>query len=192
MYKRILTSLTVVLMAGAVVTGAATASQLQEIGAWAVPSSSTQTKVAGQSQQAIIREKLQEIGAWAVPSSSTQTKVAGQSQQAIIREKLQEIGAWAVPSSSTQTKVAGQSQQAIIREKLQEIGTWAVPSSSTLNQVVPKPLSAPTTTVVASSRDRFDWNDAGIGAALVFGAVFLGAASLVTMRRHQHHGPVAH
>jgi hypothetical protein len=99
--------------------------------------------------------------------------------------------AWAVPSSSTQTEVAGQSQQAIIREKLQEIGAWAVPSS-TQTEVVPKPLPAPPTTVVASSSDRFDWNDAGIGAAFVFGAVLLGAASLVTIRRHQHHGPVAH
>ena len=132
MYKRILTSLTVAFLVGAVATGTATASQLQEIGAWAVPSSSTQTKVAGQSQQAIIREKLQEIGAWAVPSSSTQT------------------------------------------------------------EVVPKSLPAPPTTVVASSSDRFDWNDAGIGGAFVFGAVLLGAASLVTIRRHQHHGPVAH
>jgi hypothetical protein len=60
---------------------------------------------AGQSQQAIIREKLGEIGAWAVPSP-TQNAVSskpqtGQSQQAIIREKLGEIGAWAVPSRST-------------------------------------------------------------------------------------------
>ena len=72
----------------------------------------------------------------------------------------------------------------------QEIVAWAVPSSSTQTKIVPKPLPAPTTTVVASSSDRFDWNDAGIGAAFVFGAVLLGAASLVTIRRHQ--GPVAH
>jgi hypothetical protein len=130
MYKRILTSLTVpFVLAGAVATGTATARQLQEIGARAVPSSSTQTEVAGQSQQEIIREKLQEIGAWAVPSS-------------------------------TQT------------------------------EVIPKSLPTSPTTVVASSSDRFDWNDAGIGAAFVFGAVLLGAASLVTIRRH--HGPVAH
>jgi hypothetical protein len=164
MYKRILTSLTVAFLVGAVATGTATASQLQEIGAWAVPSSSTQTKVAGQSQQAIIREKLGEIGAWAVPTTST-------------------VGS---------KPLAGQSQQAIIREKLGEIGAWAVPSSSTQSEIVPKPLPAPTTTVVASSSDRFDWDDAGIGAVVVFGAVLLGTASLVTIRRHQHHGPVAH
>jgi hypothetical protein len=133
MYKRIFTSLTIAFaMAGAAFTGTATARQLQESGARAVPSNSTQTEVAGQSQRAIIRDKLQEIGAWAVPSNSTQT------------------------------------------------------------EVVPKSLPASPTTVVASSSDRFDWNDAGIGGAFVFGAVLLGAASLVTIRRHQHHGPVAH
>ena len=163
MYKRIFTSLTIAFaMAGAAFTGTATARQVQEGGAWAVPSNSTQTEVAGQSQRAIIRDKLQEIGAWAVPSNSTQTEVAGQSQRAIIRDKLQEIGAWAVPSNSTQT------------------------------EVVPKSLPGSPTTGVASSSDRFDWNDAGIGGAFVFGAVLLGAASLVTIRRHQHHGPVAH
>jgi hypothetical protein len=160
-------------MAGAAFTGTATARQVHDSGAWAVPSS-TQTGVvskplAGQSQQAIIREKLGEIGAWAVPSNSTQTEIVPKSQQAMIREKLGEIGAWAVPSNSTQT-----------------------PSNSTQTEVVPKSLPTSPTTVVASSSDRFDWNDAGIGAAFVFGAVLLGAASLVTIRRHQHHGPVAH
>ena len=136
MYKRIITSLTVAfVLAGAVATGTATARQLQEIGAWAVPSSSTQTEVAGQSQQAIIRQKLQEIGAWAVPSSQ-----------------------------QTDTKP-------LVSEKLSGLGL-------------------PTTTTVASGSDGFDWNDAGIGAAFVFGITLVGAASLVTIRRH--HGAVAH
>jgi hypothetical protein len=204
MYKRIFTSLTIAFaMAGAAFTGTATARQVQDSGAWAVPAS-TQTGVvskplAGQSQQAIIREKLGEIGAWAVPSNSTQTpsnstqtEIVPKSQQAIIREKLGEIGAWAVPSNSTQTEIVPKSQQAIIREKLEEIGAWAVPSNSTQTEIVPKSLPTSPTTVVASSSDRFDWNDAGIGGAFVFSAVLLGAASLVTIRRHQQHGPVAH
>ena len=167
MYKRIFTSLTIAFaMAGAAFTGTATARQLQEIGAWAVPSS-TQTGVVS-------------------------NPLAGQSQQAIIRDKLGEIGAWAVPSNSRQTEIVPKSQQAITRGKLGEIGAWAVPSNSTQTEIVPKSLPASPTTVVASSSDRFDWNDAGIGAAFVFGAVLLGAASLVTIRRHQHHGPVAH
>jgi hypothetical protein len=97
------------------------------------------------------------------------------SQQAIIREKLGEIGAWAVPSTSTTS-----TQQAIIREKLGEIGAWAVPSTSTTS----------TPTPVVSSDDGFDWNNAGIGAAFVLGAMLLGVASLATRRRH--HRPVAH
>jgi hypothetical protein len=100
----------------------------------------------------------------------------------------QQIGARAAPSSSTQTEVAGQSQREIIRDKLGEIGAWAVPSS-TQTEVVPKP-TAPTTSFVASSSDGFDWNDAGIGAAFVFGIMLVGAASAMTIRRH--HGPVAH
>jgi hypothetical protein len=68
--------------------------KLGEIGAWAVPSTSTTS-----TQQAIIREKLGEIGAWAVPSTSTTS-----TQHAIIREKLGEIGAWAVPSTSTTSR----------------------------------------------------------------------------------------
>jgi hypothetical protein len=95
----------------------------------------------------------------------------------------------------------GQSQRACINEKLGEVGSWAVPSSSA-QAVVSKPLvsekvaglrlPAPTTTVVASTGDGFDWNDAGIGAAFVLGTMLLGTASLVTIRRHQHHRPVAH
>jgi hypothetical protein len=68
----------------------------------------------------------------------------------------------------------------------QEIGARAAPSS-TQTEVVPKPLPA---TIVASSSDGFDWNDAGIGAASVFGITLVGAASLMTIRRH--HGPAAH
>jgi hypothetical protein len=101
--------------------------------------------------------------------------VGQKSQQAIIREKLGEIGAWAVPSTSTTS-----TQQPIIREKLGEIGAWAVPSTSTTS----------TPTPVVSSDDGFDWNNAGIGAAFVLGAMLLGVASLATRRRH--HRPVAH
>jgi hypothetical protein len=135
MYKRIFTSLTVpFVLAGAIATGTATARHHQEIGAGAAPSSSTQTEVAGQSQQ-------------------TDTTP-------LVSEKLSGLGALAVPSS-TQT------------------------------EVVPKPLpAAPTTTVVAPSSDGFHWNDAGIGAAFVFGITLVGAASLMTIRRHQ--GPAAH
>jgi hypothetical protein len=48
--------------------------------------------------------------------------------------------------------------------------------------------SAPTTSVVSTG--GFDWADAGIGAAFVFGTMLLGAACVMTIRRH--HGPLAH
>jgi hypothetical protein len=44
-----------------------------------------------------VREKLDEIGAWAVPSTSKEKRLASESQQTTIREKLGEIGSWAVP-----------------------------------------------------------------------------------------------
>ena len=97
--------------------------------------------------------------------------------QPIIRQKLGEIGAWAVPSTGRQRPPARDSQQAIIRQKLGEIGAWAVPSTSS--------------TTVASSSGGFDWNDAGIGAGFATAALLLGAAGLVTRRRH-HRRPLPH
>jgi hypothetical protein len=137
--------------------------------------------VGQNSQRAIIRQKLDEIGAWAVPSTSkvASKPLSGPPQRAIIRQKLDEIGAWAVPSTSkvASKPLSGPSQRAIIREKLGEIGAWAVPTTST-----PTP--------VAPSDGGFDWNNAGIGAALLFAAALIGVASLATKRRH--HRPVAH
>jgi|SRR6185312_12113416 hypothetical protein len=107
---------------------------------------------------------------WAAPA---QAKPTGMSQG-----QLQEIGAWAVPSTSKQMPLANQPGQPTVREQLQEIGAWAVPSTS-------KP------TVVASSSGEFDWNNAGIGAAVVLGLVVFGAATLLAVRRH-YHTPVAY
>ena len=107
---------------------------------------------------------------WAAPA---QAKPTGMSQG-----QLQEIGAWAVPSTSKQMPLANQPGQPTVREQLQEIGAWAVPSTST-------------PTVVASSSGEFDWNNAGIGAAVVLGLVFFGAGTLLAVRRH-YHTPVAY
>jgi len=107
---------------------------------------------------------------WAAPA---QAKPTGMSQG-----QLQEIGAWAVPSTSKQMPLANQPGQPTVREQLQEIGAWAVPATST-------------TAVVASSSGEFDWNNAGIGAAVVLGLVVFGAATLLAVRRH-YHTPVAY
>jgi len=106
-------------------------------------------------------------------TGTAQAKPTGMSQG-----QLQEIGAWAVPSTSKQLPLANQPGQPTVREQLQEIGAWAVPSTS-------KP------TVVASSSGEFDWNNAGIGAAVVLGLVVFGAATLLAVRRH-YHTPVAY
>jgi arginine repressor len=99
-------------------------------------------------------------------------------QQAALRVRLEEIGAWAVPSTSKQMPLAHQPGQPTVGEQLREIGAWAVPSTSK-------------TTVVASSSGEFDWNNAGIGAALVLGVAVFGAATLLAVRRH-YHRPVAY
>ena len=106
-------------------------------------------------------------------AGTAQAKPTGMSQG-----QLQEIGAWAVPSTSKQLPLANQPGQPTVREQLQEIGAWAVPSTS-------KP------TVVASSSGEFDWNNAGIGAAVVLGLVVFGAGALLAVRRH-YHTPVAY
>jgi hypothetical protein len=65
--------------------------------------------VGQQPQRALIRQKLEEIGAWAVPSTVGQKPPARYSRQALIRQKLEEIGAWAVPSTATSTTVVASS-----------------------------------------------------------------------------------
>jgi arginine repressor len=129
-------------------------------------------------QQAALRVRLEEIGAWAVPSTSKQMPLAHQPGQPTVGEQLREIGAWAVPSTSKQMPLAHQPGQPTVGEQLREIGAWAVPSTSK-------------TTVVASSSGEFDWNNAGIGAALVLGVAVFGAATLLAVRRH-YHKPVAY
>lgn len=51
-------------------------------------------------------------------------------------------------------------------------------------------LPPPSSTQVASSGDEFDWSDAGIGAAAVFGTVLLGAGLVLTIGRREF--PLAH
>ena len=53
--------------------------------------------------------QLQEIGAWAVPSTSKQMPLANQPGRPTVREQLQELGGWAVPSTSKTTVVASSS-----------------------------------------------------------------------------------
>jgi hypothetical protein len=52
-----------------------------------------------------------------------------------------------------------------------------------------QPFTADHTTLVATN-DSFDWGDAGIGAGALFGTMLLGAAGVLTLRRHR--GTLAH
>jgi hypothetical protein len=147
---------------------------------------------------------LSTASAWATPTGMTKAEYRalmlrseGMNQRyglykyspALVSDKLGEIGAWAVPTSPKQTVPTRVDQQ------LEEIGAWAVPSKQNAETpLVSEKLSGlgvgqPTTTL-ASSGDGFDWNDAGIGAALVFGVAVLGIGSLLTVR-HQHR-PIPH
>lgn len=147
---------------------------------------------------------LSTASAWATPAGMTKAEYRalmlrseGMNQryglykysQALVSDKLGEIGAWAVPTSPKQTLPTRVDQQ------LEEIGAWAVPSKQNAETpLVSEKLSGlgvgqPTTTL-ASSGDGFDWNDAGVGAALVFGVAVLGIGSLLTVR-HQHR-PIPH
>lgn len=147
---------------------------------------------------------LSTASAWATPAGMTKAEYRalmlrseGMNQryglykysQALVSDKLGEIGAWAVPTSPKQTVPTRVDQQ------LEEIGAWAVPSKQNAETpLVSEKLSGlgvgqPTTTL-ASSGDGFDWNDAGVGAALVFGVAVLGIGSLLTVR-HQHR-PIPH
>ena len=147
---------------------------------------------------------LSTASAWATPAGMTKAEYRalmlrseGMNQryglykysQALVSDKLGEIGAWAVPTSPNQTLPTRVDQQ------LEEIGAWAVPSKQNAETpLVSEKLSGlgvgqPTTTL-ASSGDGFDWNDAGVGAALVFGVAVLGIGSLLTVR-HQHR-PIPH
>ena len=76
-----------------------------------------------------------------------------------------------------------------VNQKLEEIGAWAVPSNQTASTpIVSEKLSGldrqPTSTAT-SGGNGFDWNDAGIGAALAFAGV-LGIGAVLTVRHKQH------
>jgi opacity protein-like surface antigen len=123
---------------------------------------------------------------------------------------LSSASAWAQPTGMTKAEYRalmlrsegmnqkyglGQySQQAIVRSKLGEIGAWAVPSpqQNDTKPLVSEKLAGldlPPATK-STSGGGFDWNDAGIGAALAFGFVVLGVGSLLTVR--QQHKPIPH
>jgi hypothetical protein len=70
------------------------------------------------------------------------------------------------------------------------LGQWATTKPIVSEKVSGLELPPPSSTQVASSGNEFDWSDAGIGAAAVFGTVLLGAGLVLTIRRREF--PLAH
>jgi len=104
------------------------------------------------------------------------------------------------PALSSQT---GSPKQTVplsdVNQKLEEIGAWAVPTKQTVSTpLVSEKLSGldlqPTSTAT-SGGNGFDWNDAGIGAALAFVGV-LGIGAVLTVRNTDQasfpHWPILH
>jgi opacity protein-like surface antigen len=82
-----------------------------------------------------------------------------------------------------------------VNQKLEEIGAWAVPSKQSVSTpLVSEKLSGldlqPTSTAT-SGGNGFDWNDAGIGAALALAGV-LGIGAVLTVRHQHQHKPILH
>jgi hypothetical protein len=111
------------------------------------------------------------------------------SKPPLVSDQLGEIGAWAVPSTQQKNTTP------LVSDQLGEIGAWAVPSTQQKNTtpLVSEKLAGLDLQPAATSTSGggFDWNDAGIGAALAFGFVVLGVGSLLTVRSQQHK-PIPH
>jgi hypothetical protein len=83
----------------------------------------------------------------------------------------------------------------IVSEKTAGLGQISQPAasrvvSSEVSTGLVRPFSHSSQPVVASTDEGFNWSDAGIGAAALFGTMLLGAAGALTLRRHR--GTVAH
>jgi hypothetical protein len=138
---------------------------------------------------------LSSAGAWAQPSGMTKAEY----RALMIRSEAmnQRYGLYEYAQPGLLSNDHPVNSRPSVNGKLGEIGAWAVPAKQ---QTQSKPLVSeklsglgvgePTTTV-ASSGKGFDWNDAGIGAALAFGFVVLGVGSLLTVRQQQHK-PIPH
>jgi hypothetical protein len=70
------------------------------------------------------------------------------------------------------------------------LGQSSAPLVSEKTTGLVQPFSHTAQPVTVSTDDGFNWSDAGIGAAALFGTMLLGAAGALTLRRHR--GTLAH
>jgi hypothetical protein len=125
------------------------------------------------------------------------------SVQSAMAIRVGDPGGAAVATSSApivSEKTAGLTQVTqsapIVSEKLAGLTQVTEPSASPvlpseITTGLVQPLSHSTQPVAVSTNDDgFNWSDAGIGAAALFGTMLLGAAGALTLRRHR--GTLAH
>jgi hypothetical protein len=104
---------------------------------------------------------------------------------------------YAVQSSKpiVSEKIAGlnlvtQSVKPIVSEKVAGLNLVTQSSTPIVSEKIGGlQLSSSETTTVAATGSGFDWNDAGIGAIVMFGSLLAASALALTFRRH---GRLAH
>jgi hypothetical protein len=85
---------------------------------------------------------------------------------------------------------AVQSSKPIVSEKIAGLNLVTQSSTPIVSEKIGGlQLSKSETTTVAATGSGFDWNDAGIGAIVMFGSLLAASALALTFRRH---GRLAH
>lgn len=105
--------------------------------------------------------------------------------QAAVAKQVDDQMVAAVQTSST--PVVSEKTDGLF-QVIQPVSSRPLVSEKTAGLV--QPLSTSTQPVLVSTRDGFDWSDAGIGAGVLFGTMLLGTAAALTLRRHR--GTLAH
>jgi hypothetical protein len=79
---------------------------------------------------------------------------------------------------------------ALVSERSAAMNPQSGPSVALVSDKLPglhHPLSAPSTAVLASTNNGFDWGDAGIGGAAFFATMLVALAGAAVLRRHYGH-----
>jgi hypothetical protein len=180
MYQRVLTSLTITVAFSLAIFVQATSAK---------PISSQVLQ-----QHPLVSEKVAGLNL-GVHSAKPVNMPEGAYRALIIRSEAldQKYGVGAVNSAKPVNMSEGAYRTLAIRSKAldQKYGVGAVQSSKPLvsEKIGGLQLQPSSTQAEVVAGNGFDWSDAGIGAAFVFGTMLLGAGLLLTVRRHDF--PVA-
>jgi hypothetical protein len=78
----------------------------------------------------------------------------------------------------------------LVSERSAAMNPQSEPSVALVSDKLPglhHPLSAPSTAVLASTNNGFDWGDAGIGGAAIFATMLVALGGAAVLRRHYGH-----